>query len=217
MSKPIRIYGSTLSPFGIRVVLACAYKGLKFDLGMPKNGLKSADFMMIHPFGKMPAIQDGAVTLFESGVIVDYLDSKYKKKKLIPTAAKANGHARLVGAVASEYVQSPGLAMFRLRRSKSDDATSIETARAQLAKGLDALECTMAGKKFAGGASFTVADCYTIPALFFATALPPMLGINDPIGARPKVRKYWNRVQKDKMCKPILAGMEKRLAELLAG
>src|SRR4051812_18689658 len=95
-AKTITIYGRLLSPFCARVALAARAKGFAYQLKLPEGGLKSSEYLKINPLGKVPAIKDGTATLYESGVIVDYLDAKSRAKKLLPPSAKA-GAIRLVG------------------------------------------------------------------------------------------------------------------------
>lgn len=93
------IYGSPLSPFVARVILACHHKGLAHEVVMPKGGLKTPEFLALNPFGKVQTVKDGAMTLYESSVIVPYLDGNYPKKNVIPASAAAAGKARLIATV----------------------------------------------------------------------------------------------------------------------
>ena len=89
------IYGSILSPFVARCILAARFKGIKHTFSMPKDGIKSPAFLKLNPLGKMPAMKDGKLTLFESSVIAEYINGKSKKKPLVPSAAKAAAKVRL--------------------------------------------------------------------------------------------------------------------------
>jgi len=213
----ITVYGSVLSPFVARVLLACGYKGLATELSMPKDGIKSPEFLKLNPFGKIPTIKDGGLVLYESTVIVDYIEAKYKKKKLLPAAAKAMGQTRLIATVAAEYVQPAGLKFFRMKRANQSTPAEIEATTADLTKGLDVLEKLLSGKKFAAGPSVSIADCFVIPALFFAVHASALFGVSDAIGSRKKMRAYWNAVHKDKVAGKILQGMSDRMKQLLAG
>jgi glutathione S-transferase len=51
-----------------------------------KTMLAPPSLLAIHPLGKSPVIVDGAVTLAESGAIVEYLVEKYGAGRLIPPA-----------------------------------------------------------------------------------------------------------------------------------
>ena len=213
----ITIYGSVLSPFVARVLLACGYKGIATELSMPKDGIKSPEFLKLNPFGKIPTIKDGSTVLYESAVIVDFLEAKYKKKKLLPAAAKAMGQTRLIATIAAEYVQPTGLKFFRMKRANQNVTADIDAAKADLEKGLDVLEKLLSGKKFAAGSSVTIADCFVIPALFFAVHASALFGVSDAIGARKKTKAYWTAMHKDKIAGKVLQGMADRMKQLLAG
>lgn len=56
--------------------------GIKYErisLNPQAGETKNADYLKIHPFGKVPAIQDGDFTLFESAATCLYLAEKHKK------------------------------------------------------------------------------------------------------------------------------------------
>jgi glutathione S-transferase len=48
--------------------------------------LAPAELRAVHPLGKSPVITDGAVTLAESGAIIEYLAGKYADGRLLPPA-----------------------------------------------------------------------------------------------------------------------------------
>jgi glutathione S-transferase len=52
----------------------------------PKTMLAPPALLAIHPLGKSPVIVDGAVTVAESGAIIEYLVDKYGGGRLIPAA-----------------------------------------------------------------------------------------------------------------------------------
>jgi glutathione S-transferase len=45
---------------------------------------KSAEYRKIHPHGRLPAFQDGKLTMFESAAICAYLADKFPEKKMAP-------------------------------------------------------------------------------------------------------------------------------------
>ena len=213
----VTVYGAVLSPFVARVMLACEFKGVPYEPTLPKDGIKSPEYLKLNPFGKIPTIKDGKNVIIESSVIVEYLDAKYKKKKLIPSSAKAAAQARLIGAIAAEYVQPHGLTIFRAIRAKSNDQAAIDTAKGEMSKGLDVLEQMITGKKFAAGGTPTIADVFVAPALFFATEVGALTGVSDVIGERPKLQAYWANAKKNKVSGKILKAMGDRLKQILAG
>jgi glutathione S-transferase len=211
----LTVYGSVLSPFVARVLLACAYKDIPTTLTMPKDGIKSPEYLKLNPFGKIPAIKDGAFVLYESAVIVDYLEAKYKKKKLLPAAAKAMAQTRLIATVTAEYVQGAGLKFFRFKRANQFTQNDLDAATAELHKGLDVLEKVAVKKKFIAGPTPTLADCFVVPALFFAVHATGLFGITGVLDGRPKLKAYWDAAQKDKIAGKVLQGMADRMKQLI--
>jgi glutathione S-transferase len=200
------IYGAILSPFVARVVLAARHKGIKHKLLMPKDGVKGAAFLKLNPMGKMPAIKDGSTVLFESGVILDYLDAKYKSKRIIPSAAKAGAQARLIGAVFAEYVHAPIFGLFSHRDPTKRDQAVVDQKLADLNRGLDTAEKLLVAKPFAAGPKFSIADCYAIPTLFYLHMIAPAFNFS-PLGGRKKLARYMARVRKEKLTSQFLDEM----------
>jgi glutathione S-transferase len=203
----MKIFGTILSPYVARLVLAARRKGLKHDLVMPKDGTKTPAFLKMNPLGKMPVIKDGTTTLFESGVILEYIDAKYKKKRLIPADAKAAAKVRMIGAVFAEYVQENVSALFyHLDPAKRDKAV-VKAKIAELDRVLAVAE-KLAGKPFAAGSSFSLADCYAVPALFYAEAMVPLFGGPSPLKAHKKLSAYLTKARKDKLMSGVLREIE---------
>ena len=202
------IYGTIMSPFTARVVMAARFKGIKHKMVMPKDGMKSPAFLKLNPFGKMPVIKDGGVTLFESAVIIEYLEAKYKKKRLVPAAAKAAGQARLIGAVFAEYVQGPVFPLFRHADPAKRDQAVVDTRMAELNTALDIAEKMISAKPYAAGAKVTIADCFAAPTLFWALTVLALFGAEKPLGTRKKLGKYWAKVQKDKVLGGVIKEMD---------
>jgi glutathione S-transferase len=203
------IYGSILSPYVARVALAARFKGLKHAVVMPKDGLKSPAFLKLNPLGKMPTLKDGKTVVYESQVILEYMEAKSRKRRLLPANAKAAASARLIAAVFGEYVQAPILALFRQRDPATRNQSVVDAKLAEIAKGLDVAE-SLIGKPFAAG-KFSLADCYALPAVFYLNALLPQFGVTEPLGNRPKLKAYVAKLEKDKLTRGLLHEMTEEL------
>jgi glutathione S-transferase len=201
------IYGSILSPYAARVVLAARYKGIKHKLLMPNGGTKTRSFLKMNPFGKMPTVKDGTTILFESGVIVDYIEAKHKKKPIVPASAKGAAQARLIGAVFAEYVQPSMFALFAHADPEKHNQKVVDEKLIEIGQALDALEKLMAAKPYAAGARFTIADCYAAPALFFLHAIVPQVTSLPVLGKRPKLKRYYTKICKDKLIGGVMDEM----------
>lgn len=211
------IYGMMLSPYVARVVLTARHKGIKHKFKMPEGGIKTPEFFALNPLGKIPTIKDGSTVLYESSVIVDYLDAKYKKKRIIPATAKDAAKARLIATVFAEYVQAPALALFRQRDPATRDQKVVEEKLAEVSRGLDVVEMLLSGKTWAAGAKFTIADVYAVPCWFFVAAILPQFGVSSPAGGRKKLSRYVAKLTKDKLTSGILNEMAEGLKTFRPG
>jgi glutathione S-transferase len=209
----MKIYGSILSPFVGRVVIAARAKGIKHTVSMPEGGMKTPEFLKMNPLGKMPTIKDGATALFESSVIVEYLDAKYKAKRLVPASVKDASKARLVATLFAEYVQGGARPFFTQMDPTKRDQNVIVKAMEDLNKNLDVVEKYI-GAPYAAGAKVTIADCYAVPSFHILEWLLPIAGTDLPtlIGGRKKLARYYAKVQKDKLLGPALNEMRAALA-----
>ncbi len=62
--------------------LGLSYEIERFELGQKE--MRGPDYLAIHPMGRVPALEDGEITLFESGAIVQYILAKYGDGRLQP-------------------------------------------------------------------------------------------------------------------------------------
>ena len=64
--------------------------GIEYDIKRyqrdPKTMLAPPELRQVHPLGKSPVITDGALTLAESGAIIEYLVERYGNGRLVPAA-----------------------------------------------------------------------------------------------------------------------------------
>ena len=63
--------------------------GLPYELKIYPLGDKSMrtpEYLKVHPLGRVPALEDGDLTIFESGAIVQYVLDKYGDGTMVPTA-----------------------------------------------------------------------------------------------------------------------------------
>ncbi|MEM6681983.1 MAG: glutathione S-transferase family protein [Pseudomonadota bacterium] len=75
-----------------RVVWLLEELGLDYELvklEFSKEGLKSDAHRKRHPLGRVPVLEDGDVTIFESGAIIDYILERHKNGGLKPAVDAA--------------------------------------------------------------------------------------------------------------------------------
>jgi glutathione S-transferase len=97
---------------------------------------KKPEFLRINPRGKVPAIVDGEVTLYESSAIVEYLEDAYPERRVWPRDVKARATARRIAVETDVYF---AIAVRNVMRSTlfkpvaDHDPVEIAAAKAALA------------------------------------------------------------------------------------
>ncbi|MEJ2360159.1 MAG: glutathione S-transferase [Gammaproteobacteria bacterium] len=131
---PIRLYRFRLSGHSHRVELMLSllnlpYEVVEVDRASKEN--KQPEFLAMNPFGQVPVIQDGDVTLADSNAILVYLASKYDEGKWLPrdpvAAAKVQ---RWLSVAAGELAYGPARArvavLFKLPIAVDEAITRAE-------------------------------------------------------------------------------------------
>lgn len=197
----ITLYGSARSSAG-RCVWALEEIGVPYTLkevDMRNKEHKSAEFLKINPNGKVPAMVDGDLTLFESMAINYYLAEAYKKELLGKTPAE-KGLVQQWSYWSIAEMQSPMIQVFIQKvfvpAERRDDKV-IEENMNQIPALMSVLNNALEGKKYLVGNEFTLADLNTSSVIGIAHAIgfdmKPYSNVNAWLGAiadRPSFQKY---------------------------
>jgi len=90
LERPIRLHRFALSGHCHRVELLLSLLGLPFelvDVNLGAQEQKSERFLALNPFGQVPVIEDGALTLGDSNAILMYLAAHYGGARWAPQSA----------------------------------------------------------------------------------------------------------------------------------
>ena len=149
----------------IRVVWALEELGIPHEvkkLAFNPKELQSAEYLGVHPLGKVPAIQDDGFTMTESGAIVEYLVAKYGKGKLMPAYGSNEYGACLMWIHFAEATLTAPLGSiaqhsFALPQEKRLPQV-VAMATEQVKRMLGIIDKELAGKEFILGKEFSAAD-----------------------------------------------------------
>ena len=86
-TRPIKLYRYPLSGHSHRVELFLSLLDLPtelIDVDLAAGAQKAPAFLELNPFGQVPVIQDGEVTLADSNAILVYLASQYADEHWLP-------------------------------------------------------------------------------------------------------------------------------------
>lgn len=175
----IRLYHSPLSR-SVRVLWLLEELGLQYDLvtvDFTPEYLQSPAYRRIHPLGKVPAIEDGDLTMFESGAIVEYLVERYGQGRLAPPPGDVARGPFFQWLHFSETTALPPLGDFAqhtmLRPKAERNPTVADEARSKVAVVLEILDRQLAGKTHLIGSEFLAVDVM----IGYAVKLMMMLGL----------------------------------------
>lgn len=190
----LRLYSHPYSGYGQKAATALYELGLTFELRLIQHDDPTvmAEFRAVSPFAKMPALVDteAARTLFESSVVIEYLDRLAGGGRLIPADPEAALEARFMDRIIDTYVGGPmnRIVLNKFRpEGQADDYGAAQDADV-VAIAWDLLEARLGdGRVWGAGESFTLADCAAAPILTYARRLVPF-------GDRPLLRAWHGRL-----------------------
>lgn len=167
----IRFYYASGSPFSWRVQLALEEKGIPYEavlLRFDRGELKTPEYLARSPHGKVPALDDGAVSLYESAAILEYLEEKFPKPPLLPAEPAARALVRIEELEATDYFIGQFRPVARelfFTPAERRDAAALAAGQAATYAELDRLEARVAarGGPWIAGDGFTRADTTWLP------------------------------------------------------
>ncbi|MFM0346672.1 glutathione S-transferase [Paraburkholderia sp. BL9I2N2] len=189
-AQPIRLYTTLLSGHGHRVKLFLTLLDLPFEvveLDMKAGENRKPAYLALNPFGQVPTIQDGDITLFDSNAILVYLAKRYGDASWLPEdPLGAAAVQRWLSLAAGQIAYGPCTARLVTVFGAPHDH---DTAKKLAVKLFDVLDGELAHKPFAAGNQVTIADI----AAHTYIAHAPEGGVSlDPY---PNIRAWLRRVE----------------------
>ncbi|MBK6660600.1 MAG: glutathione S-transferase family protein [Proteobacteria bacterium] len=165
------LFEHPLSPYSQKVKIALREKGLPFELRVP-DGLGSGagyseDFAGASPRVEVPALIDGDTRVFDSTIILEYLEDQYPGLALRPGSAAARARARMIEDAMDTHYEAInwGLIEIRFMGRMSDAQAAALRGRAaeQLAAWRHWLNAQLGDAPWFGGERFGWADLSVAP------------------------------------------------------
>lgn len=176
----LTLYYHPLSSFSWKVLTALYENEVAFTPQIVNLGDadERAALLKIWPIGKFPVLRDTAreQVVPESSIIIEYLDRHYPgRARLIPEQGEAALQVRSRDRFYDLYVHLPTQAVVdnRLRPQEAKDPFGVRNALMRLRTAYAMIDAQMADGGWAAGASFTMADCAAVPALFYGNEVEP--------------------------------------------
>lgn len=175
----MKLIGSHTNPFVRKVRIALAEKKIEYDFVIDSPWLQGSGVPNVNPLGKIPVlILDDDTPLFDSRVIVQYIDNVTPNNKLFPTPNRERIEVKRWEAVADGICDAAAAAFLEGKRTtaqRSDDW--IARQRVKIARSLEFLAEQLGEKAYRMGTHFRWPTSSSAPRwATCASALPPSTG-----------------------------------------
>lgn len=181
------LYGHPFASSAWKPLIALYEREIPFefrtvDPGHPENAARLAT---ISPTGQFPALVDGDTEISQSMAIIAYCDLLGEASPMVPEDPREAVRARMMAAVFDDYIHAPmqKIVADALRPASEKDQLGVADAHATLDRCYAWLEPRLAGREWAAGDRFTIADCAAAPALFYADWVRPIAEIQTSLRA----------------------------------
>ena len=173
------LFSDPTDPWSHRTRLVLAEKSVNIDFIDVQDGNLPEDLLDLNPYNSVPTLVDRELVLYDSRVIVEYLDERFPHPPLMPVDPVTRAQYRLY--------------LYRIERdwySKADGIVSggerklVTRARKELHDSIVATAEIFTATKFFLSDEFSLVDCSIAP-IFWRL---PVFGIELPAQARPVLR-----------------------------
>jgi len=177
------LFSSPECPYCHRARIVLGEKGINFETSSVESGSLPEDLLDINPYHSVPTLVDRELVLYNSQVIMEYLDERFPHPPLMPVDPVSRAKTRLaMHRIDSDwYVQVDEL--------ESGDKKRMDKARKILRDSLAASAEVFAFKPYFLSDDFTLADCAIAPILWRLEEY----GIELPVQAKA-IHAYADRV-----------------------
>ena len=174
----MRLFSGPLSMFGAKAEIALREKGLDFELVMVPFDMqrlyepKHPEVARINPKRQVPVLIHGALEIFDSTQIFEYLEELKPAPALWPAGIVARAQARLLELKSDEVYFPPIVRLMGLQETPQDPAAVA--ARAAAARYYEGMEILLADREYLAG-PYSFADIgFYMAQLFGARMGAPM-------------------------------------------
>ncbi|RYF37588.1 MAG: glutathione S-transferase family protein, partial [Comamonadaceae bacterium] len=167
------LYGHPFSSYTQKVLIALYENGTpcEFRCLGPDTPQHLAEWLQRWPLRKFPLLVDGERNVAETSIIIEYLQLAHPGPvRLLPEDPVAALEVRFLDRFFDLHVMSP--VQHAVSGALTGDPVKRQEAQAQAVEKLEWayawLEGQLAGRTWAAGSDFTLADCAAAPSLFYA-------------------------------------------------
>ena len=210
----MKLYDFLPCPFGQKVRIVLAEKSLTYELiqiDLAQSDQRRPEFVRLNPFARVPVLVDEDTTVYDSTVIIEYLEDEYPEPPVLPTIGSSalRARARLFEDFAdTSFTLQVGQLMAEMARPEPDrDQARVQRLHRLIERALDYVNHELTGQQFLAG-DFSVADISFVPRILVLGDLGIEASTN-----RPNVDAWIKRMLE----RPSIQSLQGVTLEPLAG
>ena len=163
----MKLIGSLTSPYVRKARVVLAEKKIEYDFELDSPWNADSGVPNLNPLGKIPVlVLDDETVLFDSRVIVEYLDNVTPNNKLMPAPNRERILVKRWEALADGICDAAATAFLEAKRpAKQQDKTWIERQRGKIAASLEFMAEELGDNAHCMGTHFSLADAAVGSAL----------------------------------------------------
>ena len=189
----MKLIGSLTSPYARKARVVLAEKKMEYELELDSPWTPDSGVHNVNPLGKIPVlILDDETVLFDSRVIVEYLDNVTPNNKLMPVPNRERIEVKRWEALADGICDAAALTFLELKRpAKQRSADWIARQRDKILRSLEFMAEELGEKPFCMGTHFSLADITTGVALGYLVFRFPDI---DWQAAHPNLARLYDKL-----------------------
>jgi RNA polymerase-associated protein len=143
-----------------RVRLVLAEKGINYEVIYVDPANPPEDLLELNPYGMVPTLVDRELVLYDSQVIMEFLDERFPHPPLMPVDPVSRGRSRMT----LRRIQKDWDTLVELIENGSD--TEVENAKKEMTESLTVVSPIFEQKLFFMNDEFSLMDCAVAPILW---------------------------------------------------
>jgi glutathione S-transferase len=200
MQRIMKLIGTPTSPYTRKVRVVLAEKRMECEFVVDAPGAAGTRVPAFNPLGKVPVlVLDDDITVFDSRVIVEYLDNASPVAKLIPEDTRSRIQVRRWEALADGCTDAVVAIVTERRRAENLQSPEwIARQQDKVDRALAAMAEELGAKSWCSGDFFNLSDIAVgcclgfidlrLPALNWRRLYPSLARLSDKLAQRPSFR-----------------------------
>jgi len=197
------LFSSATSPYSHRTRIVLAEKNITYEVHNVDDGEKHEDLMDLNPYNTVPTLVDRDLVLYDSRIIMEYLDERFPHPPLMPVDPVSRAKSKL-------YMYRIDRDMYSIvdQFEAGCDSREATKLRKTLRDSLTLIAPIFEQKPYFMSEEFTLVDCCIAPLLWRL----PKYGIELPAQAK-SLNTYAERLFERESFQTSLTEAEREMRE----